>query len=47
LIIYPQHFSGENILDQYHDVTGRPLNKGIEAVQKIGKEIGAFFKPDS
>ncbi|HPX59723.1 MAG TPA: cation:proton antiporter [Bacteroidales bacterium] len=47
LIIYPQHFSNENILDQYHDVTGQPLNKGIEVVQKIGKGIGTIFKTDS
>ncbi len=43
LIIYPQHFSGDNFFDQYHDVTGVPLNKGIEAMQKIGKEIGSIF----
>lgn len=43
-VIYPQQFT--NILgsDQYADVSSEPLNRGIEAVQKIGKGIGSFLR---
>ena len=41
-IIYPQQYTNANS-DQYAVYT-EPLNKGIEAVQKISKGIGSFFK---
>lgn len=44
-VIYPQQF--ENFSDDRYadlDISSEPLNKGIEAVQKIGKEIGSIFK---
>lgn len=44
LIIYPQQYQDNISIVQYEDFSGEPLNKGIEAVQKIGKGIGSFFK---
>lgn len=44
-VIYPQQF--DNFSDDRYadlDISSEPLNKGIEAVQKIGKEIGSIFK---
>lgn len=44
-VIYPQQF--ENFSDDRYpdlDISSEPLNKGIETVQKIGKEIGSIFK---
>lgn len=44
LVIYPQQHTDNLSSDQYDDISTEPLNKGIEAVQKIGKGIGSFFK---
>ncbi|MCZ2223997.1 MAG: cation:proton antiporter [Chitinophagales bacterium] len=44
LIIYPQQFSQEHTIERFDDITGEPLNKGIETIQKIGKGIGNIFK---
>lgn len=44
LVIYPQQFTDNLSSEQYADISTEPLNKGIEAVQKIGKGIGSFFK---
>lgn len=44
LVIYPQQFTDNLSSEQYADISTEPLNKGIEAVQKLGKEIGSFFK---
>lgn len=44
-VIYPQQF--DNFSDERYadlDISSEPLSKGIEAVQKIGKEIGSIFK---
>lgn len=43
-IIYPQQFSDALSSERFEDISTEPLNKGIEAVQKIGKGIGSFFK---
>jgi hypothetical protein len=43
-VIYPQQYIDNLSSDQYDDISTEPLNKGIEAVQKIGKGIGSFFK---
>ncbi|MDY0202227.1 MAG: cation:proton antiporter [Tenuifilaceae bacterium] len=42
-VIYPQQYT-DSISSEYDDISTEPLNKGIEAVQKIGKGIGSFFK---
>ncbi|MBX2887818.1 MAG: cation:proton antiporter [Ferruginibacter sp.] len=44
LVIYPQQYDDNFKIEQYDDFSSEPLNKGIEAVQKIGKEIGSIFK---
>ncbi len=44
IIIYPQQYLDNSSNEQYTDISSEPLNKGIEAVQKIGKEIGSIFR---
>lgn len=44
IIIYPQQYDDNISMEQYNDISTKPLNKGIEAVQKIGKGIGSIFK---
>jgi hypothetical protein len=44
LLIYPQEFDRSQFGEQYEDFNPETLNKGIEAVQKIGKGIGNIFK---
>ena len=44
IIVYPQHLANNVTTEHYADITSEPLNKGIEAVQKIGKGIGSLFK---
>jgi Kef-type K+ transport system membrane component KefB/nucleotide-binding universal stress UspA family protein len=44
LVVYPQRFNQNYGNERYNDINAEPLNKGIEAVQKIGKGIGSFFK---
>jgi Kef-type K+ transport system membrane component KefB len=43
-VIYPQQYTDNFSSEKYDDFSAEPLNKGIEAVQKIGKGIGSFFK---
>lgn len=44
LIIYPQQYNSDAMIEQYNDFSAEPLNKSIEAVQKISKGIGTIFK---
>ncbi len=44
ILLYPAQFSKRSIIDSYGDISHEPINIGIEAVQKIGKEIGSIFK---
>lgn len=46
VVIYPQQYSPDYINDRYEDFNADSLNKGIEAVQKIGKGIGNIFRRD-
>jgi len=46
ILVYPQQLSSSNIIESYRDITPEPLHIGIEAVQKIGKEIGNIFKKE-
>ena len=47
IVIFPQQLENEFNGEQYIDISTEPLNKGIEAVRKIGKGIGSIFKkPD-
>ena len=43
-VIYPQQYTDNFSSEKYDDFSTEPLSKGIEAVQKIGKGIGSFFK---
>lgn len=43
-IIYPKQFTDNLSIEPYEDISTEPLNKGLEAVHKIGKEIGSLFK---
>ncbi|HLV37830.1 cation:proton antiporter [Xanthomarina sp.] len=43
-VIYPQQYANNIDSDSYNEVSTEQLNKGIEAVQKIGKGIGSIFK---
>lgn len=43
-VIYPQQFSQNYGIERYDDITAEPLSRGIETIQKIGKEIGSIFK---
>ncbi|HUZ60487.1 MAG TPA: cation:proton antiporter [Hanamia sp.] len=47
IIIYPQQNVNEYIDDNYDEFSTEPLNRGIEAVQKIGKGIANIFKKDN
>jgi Kef-type K+ transport system membrane component KefB len=44
LVIYPQQFTHDHVIERFDDITGEPLNKSIETIQKIGKGIGNIFK---
>lgn len=43
-VIYPRQYADNIGREQYSDFSAEPLNKGIEAVQRLGKGIGAIFK---
>ncbi len=47
IVIYPQEYNNNLNIEQYNDFSSEPLTKGIETVQKIGKEIGSIFKRSS
>ena len=44
VIIFPQQHKTEEGLEVFDDINTDPFNKGIESIQKIGKEIGKIFK---
>ncbi|PRZ23322.1 cation:proton antiporter [Flavobacterium granuli] len=44
ILIYPQQYADNMTNEKYSDFSGEPLNKGIEAVQKISKGIGSILK---
>ena len=43
-VIYPQEFEENYNAEPYNEFSSEPLNKGIEAVQKISKGLGSFLK---
>ncbi len=43
-VIYPQEFEDNYNAEPYNEFSSEPLNKGIEAVQKISKGFGSFLK---
>lgn len=44
IIIYPSQHSLDNIYGSYDDFDAVAITKGVEAIQKIGKEVGSIFK---
>lgn len=44
VIIFPQQYKKEEGLEVFDEINTDPFNKGIESIQKIGKEIGKIFK---
>ena len=46
LLIYPSQEIAENLYSGYEDFTTTPISKGVDAIQKIGKEVGSIFKKD-
>ena len=44
VIIFPQQYKKEEGLEVFDEIDTDPFNKGIESIQKIGKEIGKIFK---
>jgi hypothetical protein len=43
-VVYPQQYANNISREQYNDISSVPLNKGIKAVQRIGKDISSIFK---
>jgi len=43
-VIYPQEFEENFNAEPYNEFSSEPLNKGIEAVQRIGKGLGSFLR---
>lgn len=44
ILIYPSQEIDENIFSGYEDFGTTPITKGVETIQKIGKEVGSIFK---
>lgn len=44
ILIYPSQSQVENLYGNYDDIDSTPIVKGVEAIQKIGKEVGSMFK---
>ncbi len=44
IVIYPQEHTNGISIDDYENFSSAPLNKGIEAIEQIGKGIGSIFK---
>lgn len=46
IVIYPARYQQDHLSDSYEDISGEPLNKGIETIQKIGKGLGSIFRKE-
>ena len=44
ILIYPSQEIEDNLYSGYDDFTTTPISKGVETIQKIGKEVGNIFK---
>ncbi len=44
ILIYPSQEIDENLYTGYDDFTTTPISKGVDAIQKISKEVGSIFK---
>ena len=43
ILIYPSQLS-DNLFNSYDDISTNPITRGMETIQKIGKEVGNIFK---
>ena len=43
ILIYPSQLS-DNLFNSYDDISTNPITRGMETIQKIGKEVGSIFK---
>ncbi|MCA0334116.1 MAG: cation:proton antiporter [Bacteroidetes bacterium] len=46
IIIYPQLYNQNHVIERFEDISAEPLTKGIETIQRLGKKIGGMFKSD-
>ena len=46
IVVYPQENVEGISIDDYENFSPDPINKGIEAIEQIGKGIGSIFKKD-
>jgi len=46
IIIYPQLYNQNHVIERFEDISAEPLTKGIETIQRLGKRIGGMFKSD-
>lgn len=46
IVFYPQENTSGVVIDDYGDFSAAPLNKGIEAFDKLGRGIGSIFRKD-
>lgn len=44
LVVYPSQYDTDHKFEEYEDINPETLNKGIEKIQQIGREIGNIFK---
>ena len=44
ILVFPWQQNADSRFDDYEDINAEPLSKGIETIQKIGKEIGNIFR---
>lgn len=44
MLVFPRQQNTDSRFDDYEDINAEPLSKGIETIQKIGKEIGNIFR---
>lgn len=44
MLLYPAQYDSGSKFDEYDDINAEPLSKGLETIQKIGREIGHIFK---
>jgi Kef-type K+ transport system membrane component KefB len=47
IIIYPAQEFSENLYTNYEDISSNAISKGVETIQKIGKEVGSIFRNKS
>jgi Kef-type K+ transport system membrane component KefB len=44
LLIFPSQQILENVYSNYEGFDATPISKGVEAIQRLGKEVGSIFK---